>query len=161
MTMMTPERAFQQLRKTPVILAAALRGLSQERAEAATDGPDGWNVVQVVCHLRDFEEIFLWRGQHMLAHDKPAFPPVDQNALAATQQRENLAAAFDTYRARRQAFITFLETLSAEQWERRAIHALYGEVTLLEVALNAAQHDVNHIEQIVRAVGLADAAVSV
>jgi len=43
--------------------------------------------------------------------------------------------------------------LSDEQWERRGQHPYFGETTILTQAVNNAIHDLDHIEQIARALG--------
>jgi hypothetical protein len=65
--------------------------------------------------------------------------------------------ALNTYIEQRRRQIAIFEGLSAEQWARRGVHPQAGEHTVLEHAVNIAQHDVNHIEQIVRALGLENA----
>ena len=42
MAAITPERTLMALRKTPVVLNALLKGVTQEQAEQLTDGPGGW-----------------------------------------------------------------------------------------------------------------------
>ena len=46
MTMMTPDRFIRSVRKTPTILNAILRDVSEEQAHELTDGPGGWSVIE-------------------------------------------------------------------------------------------------------------------
>jgi hypothetical protein len=158
MTMMQPEKFLRSMRKTPVILAAVLRGVTQEHAQASTDGADGWSVVEVMCHLRDYEELFFRRARMMLDSDNPTLPGYDQGALALERDyaHQELAEAFGAYLQTRQSFIHLLAGLNTDQWTRVGIHPETGDINLLELAMNVGLHDVNHIEQIVRALGLAD-----
>ncbi len=161
MPILTPERSLMYLRKTPVILKALLGDVSQERAQQATDGPDGWSVVEVMCHVRDYEEIFYQRARMMLESDNPKLPAYDQVEMARARNyaSQNLRAAFDDYLETRQRFVTLLESLSAEQWQRRGLHPQWGDITIVELATNTALHDLNHAEQMVRALGIAAALV--
>ena len=53
MSILTPAGLLRSMSRTPVILEGLLNGVDQGRATAATDGPDGWSVVEIVCHLRE------------------------------------------------------------------------------------------------------------
>jgi len=161
MTMMQPEKFLRTMRKTPVILAAILRGVTQDRALAATDGPDGWSVVEVMCHLRDYEELFFRRARMMLETDNPKLSGYNQEELARERDyaHQDLAATFREYVQTRQQYLNLLTGLDATQWARTGIHPETGDITLLELAMNVGLQDVNHIEQIARTLGLAGALV--
>jgi len=161
MPILTPDRSLMYMRKTPVILEAILRDVSQEQAQQATDGPSGWSVVEVMCHLRDWEDIFIERTRMILESDNPQLPNYDQEEMARTRHyaTQNLRAAFDAYTARREEFLKLLTGLTEEQWQRRGTHPRMGDHNMIELAANTALHDLNHIEQIVRALGLAGAKV--
>jgi hypothetical protein len=156
MPIMTPERTLMYLRKSPVILNAILKDVSQERAQQATDGPDGWSIVEIVCHLRDYENIFLERAHMMLDQDNPKLPGYNQEELARERNYkiQNLREAFDGYVSSRQSFVHLLSGLSDEQWHRPGRHPNWGDINMLELGTNAALHDLNHAEQMVRTLGV-------
>jgi uncharacterized damage-inducible protein DinB len=143
------------VRKTPVILKTILSGVTQERAQHATDGPVGWSVVEVMCHLRDWEPIFLERIRLMLETDNAQLPHYDQEAMAkdGNYASQNLQAAFDAYLSKRKELVNQLSSLTEAQWQRRGTHPRMGEHSMVELAGNVALHDLNHIEQMVRALG--------
>ena len=155
MVVVSAALALQALRQTPVVLGAVLRGVTPERAREATDGPDGWSVVAVVCHLRDYEEIFHQRATLMLAQDRPPLPAPNQDALARDRDyaSADLGAAVAAFRANRRRFLDLLAGVTDEQWGRRGVHPRQGELALVDLATRVPLHDVNHIEQIVRALG--------
>ena len=150
MPMLSVEKALRSLRKTPIILRALLRDVDQVQAASATDGPDGWSILFVVCHLRDFEAIYGERLHLMLETDYPKFPHVDQNELPITNRyaEQNLQEVLQSFLEQRRAVIDIYEKLTDEQWARRGLHPNAGDHTVLELAINMALHDVNHIEQI-------------
>jgi hypothetical protein len=43
--------------------------------------------------------------------------------------------------------------LTDDQWRRTGIHPRMGDHNMIELAANVALHDLNHIEQMVRALG--------
>ncbi len=156
MTMLTPGRFIRAMKKTPVLLDALLNGVTQERALAARDGDDGWNVVEIVCHLRDFDEVFLSRARQIVAEERPALAPFDHEAMARDQHyaAQDLNAAFEAYVAHRAEFIEWLKARAEADWERVGMHPEAGEYTLLEQALQVPLHDLDHLEQIARVLGL-------
>ncbi len=155
MSILTPEKALRTLRKNPLILDAVLRDVTQELALTATDGSDGWSVLEVMCHLLDFEEIFYTRAWRILNEHKPHFPAVNQLELVQLHdyQRQDLRDQFERYVDLRRQLIDLIENCTEDQWARQGVYADSTVVTLLELAINIGLHDVNHIEQIVRALG--------
>jgi hypothetical protein len=91
----------------------------------------------------------------MLREDNPTFPASDQRAMAieGNYAAADLHTALAEFEARRREFIVLLESLSDAQWERRGQHPFFGETTVLTQAINSANHDLDHIEQIARALG--------
>ena len=158
MSVVNAERALLSLRQSPVVLDAVLSGVTPERARGATDGPGGWNVVGVVCHLRDYERVFFARATLMLEGDSPALPAPDPDELARTSDYANqdLATALVAFHTNRRRFLGLLDRLDEAQWGRRGVHPRMGTMTLLELALHVALHDVNHIEQIVHTLARPD-----
>lgn len=156
MTMMTPERFIRSLRRTPVLLDTVLCGVTQERAAVATDGPDGWSVIHIVCHLRDFEEIFFERARRIAAEDRPELALVDHLQLAEERDYagQDLNAAYEQYLETREAFVAWLEDRADDEWARVGLHPERGEYTLLEQAMQVPLHDLDHLEQIARCLSL-------
>jgi len=158
MPIFSPEKALRDLPKTPVILNVILHGIEQERALEATDGPDGWSVLEILCHLNDFEEFFVTRAQKIVETDLPKFPPIDHEALVIENQykEQNFEDVFVVYVRRRRAFVKYLRGLTPEQWQRTGDHPSWGIITLVEHVINVTLHDVNHIEQIIKALGTSE-----
>ncbi len=161
MASITPERYMLALRKTPVVLNALLKGVSQEQAERLTDGPDGWNVVETMCHIRDSADIALRRAQLILTENQPLLPNFDpqEGAQRRDYRRQALAAEFEAYLGARKALVTLLGGVTEGQWERRGTHSTYGSMSLLELLVFITWHDLNHIEQVARTLNLSEALI--
>lgn len=156
MSLIDRARALRTLRKTPSTLKFILAGVDQARATSATDGPDGWNVVEIMCHLRDFEAIFFERIRQMIEQDNPTFALADHLALVTAN---NYAAAqiddvLATYLATRREFVAYLEALPDDAWARTGITGGGVHTNVVEVAIQAGTHDIDHTEQIGRTLGL-------
>ncbi|MBZ0298892.1 MAG: DinB family protein [Anaerolineae bacterium] len=153
MAILDKGKALRSLPKTLALLRFILRDVTQAQAMNSWDGD--WNVVFVVCHLRDLEAAYLQRVHLMLEEDNPTFPANDQRAMALERgyAEADLRTALAEFEALRREFIALLRSLSDEQWERRGQHPYFGETTILTQAINNALHDLDHIEQIARALG--------
>lgn len=153
MALLDKGKALRSLPKTPALLRFILQDVTQEQAMNSWDG--NWNVVSVVCHLRDLEAAYLQRVHMMLEMENPIFPANDQQAMAieGNYAEADLRTTLAEFEALRREFIALVRSLSDAQWERRGQHPYFGETTILTQAINNAIHDLDHIEQIARALG--------
>jgi hypothetical protein len=149
---LNPDKALRTLRKTPALLDLVLAGLDEAAARELHDGPDGWSILFIVCHLRDYERVVAARVAAMLTGDDPVLASMDNEALAREEDyaAQSLTAVREELRAGRAALIARLAGLDAAQWQRPGHHPQQGAATVLDVAINAGLHDVDHLEQIAR-----------
>lgn len=155
MPILNRDKALRSLRKDRELLSMLLDGVSQEEALSRRDGADGWNAVEIMCHLADFESIFFDRARTMLVQDNPRFTKVDQLALVETNRysEQDLGATWRRWTREREAFIDWLESLEDEALERAGIHPETGAMTILQLAINTVLHDIDHLEQLGRVLG--------
>lgn len=134
------------------ILNTLLETVSQEEATIYRDGGDGWTVLEVLCHLRDYDVIFYERAKSIIQQDNPTFVPRDHEAMVIEKNYngQNLKQVLADLNTSRPAFITFFESLTPEQWERGGIHPEYGDFPITRSCMQVGTHDVTHIEQITR-----------
>jgi len=152
--------AWQQVQKRQVfamrlsckIVGNLLERVSAEDARRLRDGPDGWSIVEIVCHLRDFDEIFRARAQMMRAQDKPQLPAYDHEAMARDRgyQAQDLRAAFQSLQESRQRTVDFFKSLSPQEWQRDGVHPERDSFTMVDAAMQVPLHDLDHIEQMTR-----------
>lgn len=145
-------RHITLMQKTCATLGSVLTHVSQEQATTLRDGPDGWTVLEVVCHLRDYDDIFYERTLMMRDQDSPDLPGYDHEALVVERNynAQNLEEVYTTLAQSRQRFVAFFEGLNETQWEKTGIHPERGPVTMLDALIQVGHHDANHIEQITR-----------
>ena len=146
------KRHIWQMKTTCLILEHVLKNISEEQAHDLQDGPEGWSIIEIVCHLRDFDEIFYNRAQMMLEQDHPQLPAYDHEAMAIEKryQDEKLAYAYYDLKASRERFVALFESLTDEQWERTGVHPEHRSFTMTDALMQVGLHDINHIEQITR-----------
>jgi len=150
--MTTVAEQIERLRRTADDLAAALKGMP-EPIVAKRPAEKAWAAKEVVCHLRDVEELWMNRFQTILANDEPKLLPIDPDAWALDRQylRNDVAEALANFRVKREGTLKFLSALSPEQWERAGLHPSRGRLTVRDFVGFMAWHDDNHLDQLKRA----------
>ena len=140
------------LNATPETLTGLLAGVSQAQAQSAKGGDENWSVVEVVCHLRDAEEISFQRTLAMRDQDVPTIIGYDQEALAREREyrHADLRIALSGFIAIRQQHLSVLSALTPEQWQRAGEHNEFGPITIFEMIVHKASHDAIHCAQIAR-----------
>ncbi|MGH7373047.1 MAG: DinB family protein [Candidatus Rokuibacteriota bacterium] len=159
-----------RLRSTPDEVARLLDGQDDR---ALSPDARSWSPKEIVCHLRDVEELFLIRFQTILAVEDPpiltfgATPealvawgiggevghPLDPDRWAEERQysRSDGIEALRAFRRRRREVVGLLDALSPRQWQRSGIHLARGRMELSEWVASLAGHDDNHLGQLQRA----------
>jgi hypothetical protein len=162
---------LERLARMPDDLAAAVRDRSDGDLSRRPDAKN-WSATEIVCHLRDIEEICMMRFRTMLAMSEPkvlvvgARPsnpaewglvgdelPVDPDRWAEERQyaRCDPGAALTAFRRRRTESLDFFGRLSTNQWERGCLHPTLGRLTFTDWTAAMAAHDDNHLDQLRRA----------
>ena len=166
-----PQR-LQRLKRTPDDLAGALRGRGDD-VLSRRPGPKKWSAKEVVCHLRDIEELFMLRFHQMLGTDEPTFlvlgeippeperwgiegrvgMPLSPDRWAEERQylRNDATLALSAFRNRREETLALLGKLSSAQWQRGSIHVTLGRMTFEAWVALMAAHDDKHLDQLQRA----------
>jgi DinB superfamily len=156
------EQRLGRMNRTADDLATAIRGHSEA---ALVRRPDlkNWAAKEVICHLRDTEELFMARLEMIAAMDEPVFGAAGHGARALTIDtpdrwaedrqylRNDAAEALETFRKRRAGLLAHLGALSPQEWQRGGIHPTRGRMTVGDFVTMIAWHDGNHLEQLRRA----------
>lgn len=153
MSVLSLEKALRDLPHTQSIFETILKGVPQDVAEHATDGPEGWSVLFVACHMLDYETVFFDRIRWVVESDYPTFtfPNNDELIRDHDYAHQNLAAVITQRAEGRRALLAYIKNLSPEQLARKGVHPTIGESTALELIINVILHDVNHTDQIIKA----------
>lgn len=147
------ELGTEVLRRTPQALRAMLSGLSGDWI-AGDEGPGTWSPYQVVGHLTHIEECdWIDRTRVILEHGTArAFEPVDREAGFARFAGWALGDLLDRFASVRASNLETLDELvGVRDLERRGVHPTFGEVTLGQLLATWVVHDLNHMNQIVKA----------
>lgn len=136
-------------RETPPALAQLIRGVAesklQQRPEAAK-----WSVAEVLAHLADAEIGASWRYRQMIEYNGCPLSPYDQELWNQLGDYSSSRAAdsLQLFRLLRESNLRMFDRLTPEQWERYGMHAERGKMSVRDLALQIAGHDLNHLEQV-------------
>ena len=174
---------FHEYRVLPVAdRLSRLRRTPGELDEAIADRDDGelgrrpdarnWSAKEIICHLRDVEELFQVRFTRSSRSTSRASsssgprrrsravadrgldsPSADPDRWVEERQyvRNDARLALAAFRQRRAEVLTLLESLSVSEWQRGGIHLGRGRLTLGDWVVSLAGHDDNHLDQFHRA----------
>lgn len=148
-------RHLQLMQNTLDILTHVVAPVGQETASTLRDrrdGPKGWSVVEVLCHLRDYDNIFRMRGEMMRDQEYPSLPYYDHEVLAVERvyNSQQLGKVMEELTQSRKATIAFFTQLQDAEWDRAGIHPERGHFTMTDAVVQVGTHDAIHIEQITR-----------
>ena len=146
------EQRLARLTRTADDLSAAIRGQSEEILSRRPDAKN-WAAKEVVCHLRDTEELFMERFQMILAMDEPKLSGLNPDRWAEERQylRNDVNGALAAFRKRRDESLELLTKLPADAWQCAGVHATRGKFTIEDFVTLMAWHDDNHLDQLNRA----------
>lgn len=140
---------FSQLQNAVNVIGYLVHNISEHDATTYRDGGQGWTVTEVMCHLRDYEMVYMERVRLTVEQDFPdlPFPNPDELAVKNNYQNDHLLEAYQAWVAHRQALLAYLQPLEESAWERPANHPTRGRLDLNHQLALTAWHDMNHIEQ--------------
>jgi uncharacterized damage-inducible protein DinB len=136
---------FQQLEAQRAATLELLRPLSRERAlERPT--PQDWNLLEVIGHITDTEQIFAFRALWIGRGDTTPLPGFEQDdyVRAAHSSERELGELLDAYDAQRRATIALLRSFDAEAWPRRGTVSGHPASTR-GCAYVIAGHELHHV----------------
>jgi uncharacterized damage-inducible protein DinB len=143
---------FEELGRTIGIVRFLLQAVPADDLRTWRDGGAGWTVLEVLCHLRDFDEIFVQRLRLTVEQDDAtlALPTPDQWAAERDYNRQDAHAVLDKWSQNRDALLAHMNGLSESDWLRTASHPVRGVMSATDQLLLMTWHDWNHLEQIVK-----------
>jgi uncharacterized damage-inducible protein DinB len=148
--------AFEVLESASKRLAGLTRRLDHAvlRRKPA---PDRWSALEVVCHLRDVERLWVNRIVKAAFDDRPLFFMVDFEALAREHNYngQDLGASLKEFARLREDTLRVLRALPAGKWKRVGLHPRRGEISIERMVETMMSHDSGHLDQIQKAVAAA------
>lgn len=146
----TPESILALITAAPASISSLVRELPPEKW-GEIPASNEWALVEILCHLRDSEREINQPRLERLMHVTDPFI-AGQSIAERSQERgyihQDGNTAFCDFLSARLETLATLRSLTAEDWDRKARHSIFGPTTLLEMVGFMATHDRLHIQQI-------------
>ena len=128
-------------------LRLAVAGLTPEQLRSRPLAGQ-WSTLEVVCHIADCEQFFADRMKRTLAMERPLLVGADgfRYPEPLCYQRHELDEELDLVSITRRQLARILRSVSAEAWQRTAVHSETGLVTLRQLLLHAVNHMRHHLK---------------
>lgn len=154
----TRDRLVQEYLAGPQQLRQAVKGMSREQL-VAKPVAGKMSTLEVVCHLTDFDPIYVERMKRTICFDKPTILGADENDFARKlcYHERDLEEELKLLEASRGSMARILKKLPLETWSREGIHNERGPLTLqkmVELMNNHIPHHVKFIEEKRKALGV-------
>ena len=135
---------LKALRETAHELEAQLSGLREK--DLRWRPADGWSLKEIAAHLRDCEEHFL-ECLGLIVAGARSIPCFDADALVFERDYRgiNVYEAYERFEYLRYRSVSILWELQAEDWNLASEHRYLGPVSLLRLAREQSQHDLEHL----------------
>lgn len=131
-------------------LRQAISGLARRRLLIPGCDPDhGWTLLGILAHARDVELGVAEQIEAIISRREPPIPTVDLDDIPLLEEYEDededeLLQEFHYYRRS----VTYsLWDLPELAWERGGLHRYRGRITLMQIARELYQHDLEHLWQ--------------
>ncbi|MDX1945647.1 MAG: DinB family protein [Pirellulaceae bacterium] len=138
---------IEQYSAGPGELRRAVSGLSREQLLARPlEGK--WTTLEVVCHIADFEVVFVDRLKAVIAEHEPTLPGRDEGAFAArlAYHQRDLEEELRLVETCRGQISRILRTLTDDDLARRGIHTEAGPLTLEQLLQRIIKHLPHHVQ---------------
>jgi len=146
----TRDRLVKEYVAGPQQLREALKGMSREQL-VAKPVAGKMSTLEVVCHLVDFDPVYVERMKRAIAMDKPTLLGADENdfAKALCYHDRDAEEELKLLELTRSSMARILMKLPMEAWDRVGIHNERGTMSvekMVETMINHIPHHVKFIE---------------
>jgi len=131
----------------PQRLCDAIDGMTAEQIDAAPI-PGKWSTRQVICHIADFEPVYVDRMKRALAEDEPTIFGGDPDAFAAclAYDQRDIEVELQMIESVRRHMARILRTLEADAFQRKVNHSEAGPLTVEQLLTNITNHIPHHVK---------------
>jgi uncharacterized damage-inducible protein DinB len=131
----------------PAALRRAVAGLSREQLRARPIAGK-WSMLEVVCHIADFEPVYADRMKRVIAEERPSLLGADEQRFAAAlaYHDRNLDEELSIVEQTRSQMARILRTLPSSALERVGVHNEAGPLSLAELITRITDHIPHHVK---------------
>lgn len=143
------EDTRRELARLPALLDTLLHGLDDAGARTRPAAGE-WSPVEILCHLRDEETEDFGARLRVIVDGGSAFAPIDPERWAEERRyhQAGLHEVLEVLRARRQASLDLLASVSSEALEGSRPHKRLGSLSGFDILAAWVVHDRIHLAQL-------------
>jgi hypothetical protein len=122
---------------------------------AKRPAPAKWSVAEILAHLAETEVGSTWRYRQMIEHEGVILMTFDQDLwerLGEYSSRDPYSS-LQLFNTLRQSNLRMFDKLTPEEWQRQGVHVERGLLTVKDMAIQIAGHDINHLAQVRKILG--------
>ena len=137
------------LQKTPGIILPLIKEVPEANLKRRPE-PGKWSAHEHACHLAEVHDLFFKRLDLMLNEENPVIKPYlpDEDFEDDALLKLDLQECLNKFVSDRQKLVRKLENLTAEDWERTAVHNEYSFYSVFIMFRHAGFHDMLHAYRI-------------
>lgn len=146
-----PAEIIKALDAVPVTVRALTAGVDPEHARHRPEEGE-WCIAEVLGHLVDVERYALARVRRIVTEHEPQLESFDHEQLAIDSGYRTIpvAESLTRHAELRAEHVALLRGLDDAAWDRTAVHAELGRMTLFDYLLHVTCEEVDHLAQIAR-----------
>ena len=146
---MTPAALIDAYAAGPEELRRSIAGMSAEQMDAAPV-PGKWSTRQVICHIADFEPVYMERMMRVIAEEQPPLRSGDPDVFAAAlaYDAREIEEELQLIAAVRQHTARIMRALPESVFDRTGIHSTDGAVSLRTLLERITRHIPHHVRTI-------------
>lgn len=137
---------LKALAATPTLLVEALDQV-KGRDLSLKPSSDQWSILEILGHLLDVERRYIERIERLLTEEYPQLPEIHPDISTHDPDRTS-GEVVRLFGASREQTLALLQDLEPATWTKRAVHESIGETDLAYLIQHLAEHDRNHINQL-------------
>jgi len=143
----TRDRLIAEYLAGPKLLRQAVQGLTPDQLTARPVAGK-MSTLEVVCHLSDFEPVYVERMKRAIALDKPQVLGADENLFAKMLRYHdrNLEEELNFIDICRSHMARILKNIPLDAWDREAMHNERGPMTVEKMVTNITNHIPHHVK---------------
>ena len=144
---MYPSKLLEDYAAGPQLLKRAVSNMTPEQIDAAPI-PNQWSTRQVICHIADFEPVYVDRITRVLVEKRPTFFGGDPDQFAAKlhYQQRNLEHELQFIEVTRRHLLGILRQANQADFQRVGLHSEAGPMTVEQLLSNISGHIQHHVK---------------
>jgi uncharacterized damage-inducible protein DinB len=143
----TRDQLVKEYLAGPKLLRDAVKGMNKEQL-LAKPVAGKMSTLEVVCHLSDFDPIYVERMKRVIAMEKPSVLGADEDLFAKKlcYHERDVEEELMLLDVTRRSMARILNKLPLEAWSREGIHSERGTMTLQKMVETMNDHIPHHVK---------------